>query len=165
VPIVYVETSALIKKYIQEVGSDVIGELFEHQSTIGLFSISVLATLELKSALARLQRGGRITDPDRNDLLAEFWSDSTLFSIAMSVDNLLLDEAGEFLDKSALRTLDAMHFASAMRLKSLAERTDETLVMVTSDLELVSAWEAEGFVTINPEHDQALEQVRGLISG
>ena len=92
--IVYIETSALIKRYIQEIGSDVVDELFEHQSTVGIFAISVLGTLEFKSALARLQRGGRITDPEMNGLLAEFLSDRPLFSIVLPVDNSLMDESG-----------------------------------------------------------------------
>jgi len=163
--VVYVETSALIKKYIQEVGSDVINELFEHHSAIGIFAISVLAALELKSALARIQRGGRLTVPEMNGLLAEFRSDENLFSMVLPVDNLLMDEAGDSLNDYALRTLDAIHFASALRLKALAGRTNQDMVVVTSDLELVSAWDEAGLAVINPTDDGALEQVRILSSG
>ena len=162
--VVYIETSALIKKYVQEIGSDVIDVLFERYATIGSFSISVLAALELKSALARLLRGGRITESETRVILTEFGSHRPLFSIMLSVDNLLMDEAGNFLEKSPLRTLDAIHFASALRLKSLADRTNEDLVVITSDLELVSAWNEEGLAVINPTDDQALEQVQSLSS-
>ena len=160
--IVYIETSALIKRYIQEIGSDVVDELFEHQSTVGIFAISVLGTLEFKSALARLQRGGRITDPEMNGLLAEFLSDRPLFSMVLPVDNSLMDEAGDSPNHYALRTLDAIHFASTLRIKALAERTNENMVVVASDLELVSAWYEEGLVVINPTDDGALERVRSL---
>ena len=83
----------------------------------------------------------------------------------LSVDNLLMDEAGELLEKSVLRALDAIHFASALRLKTLAGRTNESRVVVTSDLELVNAWDEEGLVVINPTNGVALEQIRNLSSG
>ena len=148
--IVYVETSALIKKYIQKIGS---------------LSISVLAALELKSALTRLVRGGRISESEMRVMLTEFGSHRPFFSIMLSVDNLLMDEAGELLEKSVLRALDAIHFASALRLKTSAGRTNESRVVVTSDLELVSAWDEEGLVVINPTNGVALEQIRNLSSG
>lgn len=163
--IVYVETSALVKRYVQEVGSDVIDELFEHQLRIGIFTMSILGALELKSALARLQRGGRITEPEMFRLLAQFRSDRNLFSVVLPVDNSLMDEAGDSLSDHALRTLDAIHFASTLRLKTLAGSINEEIVVVTSDRELVSAWDEEGFASINPEDDEALEYVQGLLTG
>jgi len=77
----------------------------------------------------------------------------------------MVNEAGEFLEKSARRTLDANHFAPALRLKTLAGRTNESRVVVTSDLELVNAWDEEGLVVINPTNGVALEQIRNLLSG
>jgi len=70
--IVYTETSILIKKYIQKIGSDIIDELFEQHSKIGSLSISVIAALELKSALTRLLRGRRISESEMRVMLTEF---------------------------------------------------------------------------------------------
>ena len=77
----------------------------------------------------------------------------------------MVNEAGEFLEKSARRTLDANHFASALRLKTLAGRTNESMVVVTRDLELVSACDEEGLVVINPTNGVALEHIRSLSPG
>ena len=148
--IVYVEDSALIKKYIQKIGS---------------LSISVLVALELKSALTRLVRGGRISESEMRVMLTEFGSHRPFLSIMLSVDNLLMDEAGELLVNCVLRAQDAIHFASALRLKTLAGSTNECRVVVTSDLELVNAWDEEGLVVINPTNGVALEQIRNLSSG
>jgi len=150
VTIVHVEDSALIKKYIQKIGS---------------LSISVLAALELKSALTRLVRGGRISESEMRVMLTEFGSHRPFLSIMLSVDNLLMDEAGELLVNCVLRAQDAIHFASALKLKTLAGSTNECRVVVTSDLELVNAWDEEGLVVINPTNGVALEQIRNLSSG
>jgi len=83
----------------------------------------------------------------------------------LSVDNLLMDEAGELLVNCVLRAQDAIRFASALRLKTLAGRTNESRVVVTRDLELVNAWDEEGLVVINPTNGVALEQIRNLSSG
>ena len=45
----------------------------------------------------RLVRGGRISESEMRVMLIEFWSHRPFFSIMLSVDNLLMDEAGELL--------------------------------------------------------------------
>ena len=113
----------------------------------------------------RLVRGGRISESEMRVMLIEFGSHRPFFSIMSSVDNLLIDEAGELLVNCVLRAQDAIHFASALRLKTLAGRTNESRVVVTSDLELVNAWDEEGLVVINPTNGVPLEQIRNLSSG
>ena len=113
----------------------------------------------------RLVRGGRISESEMRVMLTEFWSHRPFFSIMLSVDNLLMDEAGELLEKSVLGTLGAIHFASALRLNTLAGRTNESRFVVTRDLELVNAWDEEGLVVINPTNGVVLEQIRNLSSG
>ena len=113
----------------------------------------------------RLVRGGRISESEVRVMLTEFGSHRPFFSIMLSVDNLLMDEAGELLVNCVLSPQDAIHFASALRLKTLAGRTNESRVVVTSGLELVNAWDEEGLVVINPKNRVALEQIRSLSSG
>ena len=113
----------------------------------------------------RLVRGGRISESEMRVMLTEFGSHRPFFSIMLSVDNLLMDEAGELLVNCVLRAQDAIHFASALRLKTLAGRTNESRVVVTSDLELVSACDEEGLVVINPTNGVALEHIRSLSPG
>ena len=53
-PIYYLDTSALMKRYWTETGSDVVAELFEGLEDSDALATSQLTVLEMNSALARL---------------------------------------------------------------------------------------------------------------
>ena len=79
-PILYVESSALVKRYIPEKGSDFMDELFDRRTGSLYLVTSILSALEHKSALTRLAKNGNINEEDKREALAEFWRDRRLFS-------------------------------------------------------------------------------------
>jgi predicted nucleic acid-binding protein len=119
-PIVFVETSALVKRYVEEQGTEVVDELFERKRPTEFFVLPALAVLELKSALRRLVKGGRLRAGQYESLIAEFSKDVDAFSLLLPVDNALLEEAAASLDQHALRAGDALHFATIMRVRRVA---------------------------------------------
>jgi len=61
-----------------------------------------------------------------------------------------------------MRTLDALHFASILRVKGIAEDVGQSLLVVTSDQDLLDACKAEGIEVLDPEDEAALSQLRRL---
>ena len=66
----FFDTSALVKRYHQEIGSEQVNAIFDDQDNILI--ISELALVELASALRRKQNQGEITIQALNDTLAHF---------------------------------------------------------------------------------------------
>lgn len=161
-PVIYIETSALVKRYVQEKGTEVMDELFQLRRPVEFFALSTFAVLELKSALRRLVKGGMLSQSQYQDSISDFSNDVPSVSIWLPVDNVLIEEASATLEKHALRAGDAMHFAAVLRTKRIAEDAAQALVVMTSDSDLVDAGKNEGITVINLEDDGALEQLRGL---
>lgn len=151
-----------MKRYIQENGTGVVDELFDLRHPVEFFTLSTFAVLELKSALRRLVKGGRLRESQYQDSISDFSRDVPSISVWLPVDSALVEEAAVALDKHALRAGDALHFACILRARRMAQDTAQTLVVVTSDQDLGDACTAEGITVLNPEDDRSLAQLRGL---
>ncbi|MBI4312796.1 MAG: type II toxin-antitoxin system VapC family toxin [Chloroflexi bacterium] len=147
---------------MQEKGTEVVDELFERRQGDEFFALSTLAILELKSALRRLVKGGQLQGIQYEALISDLADDVPSVSIWLPVDNALAEEAAAVLEKHPLRTGDALHFASILRLKSIADDTAQRLVVVASDQEIITACRAEGWSVLNPEDEQAVQALRNL---
>lgn len=118
-PRYFVDSSALVKRYHRESGSDRLETLFDEPGH--RFLVSRLALVEVYSSCARLVREGVITTPEFSKLVARLEADvaSGVLSVA-AVSSPRLDEATTILATHglthAVRTLDAIHLATAQIL-------------------------------------------------
>jgi uncharacterized protein len=99
-----------------------------------VFSVE-LAEVEVRAALARRLRGGRLVaarrrfDRYRDDL------------VVIPVDTVLVEQASEAAERHRLRALDAIHLATAVTVR------DRSLVVATWDGELARAARDVGLAT------------------
>lgn len=111
--ILYLDTSALVKLYVVEDGSE---QIHDAASEAEALAVSRLAWIELIAAVARRGR----ESPDDQELLDQaknaFAQDWPHF-LVLEVNQQVLDLAGEYADAFALRAYDAVQLASAARLK------------------------------------------------
>ncbi len=136
----YVDTSALLKWYLPEEGSDAFGVWIATQDAA---HISRLVQLEVVATLARKQRNRELSTNALRLARASFEGDlanGLLRLLPMSVDvwettQRLLDEHPEL----PLRTLDALHLAVATLY--------EVRVLATADRQLAAAARTLGFTT------------------
>ena len=112
----YVDTSALLKWYVPETGSDHFSDWIASQQHI---EISRLTCVEVRCALARRQRAGSLSEDQAQQALDQFLADvhDGLFTLHTVGDAAFLN--AESLLASAdqqapLRTLDALHLAVAL---------------------------------------------------
>jgi uncharacterized protein len=113
--ILYLDTSALVKLYAQEAGSDVV------QRAVGaadLIATSLMSYAEARSALARKCRGGEITRAALNGLRQEFERDWARLHV-LPIDEALVRKAGDLTEEHALRALDALHLATVDNLQAV----------------------------------------------
>ncbi len=160
-PIYYLDTSALMKLYIPETGSEIIEELFNGLSESETLATSYLTFLEVNSTATRLLKGRAITRGYYRRTLDQLAQDIAYYRVrVIPVQNELIDRAIPIAGEYSLRSLDAVHFASAIASGSLL--SGHNLYMVSADREIMTACESYGIPAINPQMDNALDILRAL---
>ena len=139
----YVDTSALVKRYHSELGSDRVDQLFDDLEA-SLVTANFVVT-EMTSALDRKCQDGALTREGltkilavaARDLLEEFW--------LLELDRSHIRHSQRLILQHHLRTLDALHLAVIVSIKDLHP------VLVSADARLLQAADREGITLLNPE--------------
>jgi uncharacterized protein len=135
----YFDTSALAKLILTEPGSDI--ALSCWQAAEDGFS-TVLGYLELRSSLDGARRGGRPAHAEA--AMDEVTADRIWEEIAaVDVDAAIMASALRLIVTHGLKTLDAIHLASALIVAS-----GDAIAMVSFDRRLRRAAAAEGLVVL-----------------
>jgi predicted nucleic acid-binding protein len=152
----FLDTSALVKRYHWERGSEVIDALFAEQNR--RIIISDLSIIELGSALTKKIREGDITPEKYYRALGFFCQDIVNETIAIEplgeADKAV---AAELLEKygfrASLRTLDSLQLAVMKRITE--NRLDQVLC---ADRVFCSLIQQEGLPVRNPERDRSVAE-------
>ena len=143
---VYLDASALTKAFLDETGASEVRTALAGQPSS---STSAVAYAELRAAFARLLREGRLDAASHHTLTAALDAQWPRLAI-VGVDEQCLREAGEVVDRRprhALRALDAIHLASALRV---AAGDPTSVTFACWDLRLWRAARDEGFTMLPP---------------
>ncbi|OAI06339.1 twitching motility protein PilT [Methylomonas methanica] len=111
---VFFDTSAFVKRYIQEAGTDAVLEWCDRATEIGL---SGIALPEIISAFCRLHRERKITDTQYRQLKSLLLADIEDAAIC-DLTPAVLAQAVSSLETNVLRGMDAIHIGSAVALKA-----------------------------------------------
>lgn len=110
--IVYLDTSALIKLYVDERFSAEVATVVREADAI---ATSLLAYPEARATLARAHREHRLSSRGFQKALAQFLEDWERFAVVETREEVL-KTAGSLAERHALRGADAIHLASALQL-------------------------------------------------
>ncbi|MDP9121340.1 MAG: type II toxin-antitoxin system VapC family toxin [Acidobacteriota bacterium] len=110
--ILYLDTSSLIKLYVEEAGSRAVRELVAGAT---LAATSVVAYPEARSALARLHREGWLAAVDHERVRADFDRDWRGL-LSLPLREPLWRQAGDLAERHGLRGFDSIHLASYLSL-------------------------------------------------
>ncbi len=139
----FLDTSALVKRYHSEKGTDKIDKIFsEDDRAIVISSISIT---EMVSALNRKKEEKIILKEDLKITLSKFFHDAIKDFLIIELDGEHIKGSIMLVLKRNIRTLDALQLAVALGMKELK------VTFVCADKKLVSVAEKEGLQTINPE--------------
>lgn len=110
--ILYLDTSALVKLYVRETGSE---EVKKRARASAALATSVVAYAETRAAFARLLREGMTVEKRHRERLKQFNADWESF-MRIEFGHAMARTAGELAEAYALRGFDAIHLASALWL-------------------------------------------------
>lgn len=137
--ILYLDTSALVKLYVEEPRSAAVKEKV---SAAQIVSTSRVAYVEARAGFARKFRQRELTRKEYSQVVKGFKRDwRNYFIVEVSED--VVELGGELVERHPLRGFDAIHLASALLLKS---RTRSTVSFSCFDEKLKKAAQAEGLV-------------------
>jgi len=111
---VFLDTSAFVKRYVSEAGTDAVLEWCDKATEIIL---SGIALPEIISAFCRLHREGKITDTQYRQLKSLLLADIEDVAIC-DLTPAVLGLAISSLEKNVLRGMDAIHIGSAIALRA-----------------------------------------------
>ena len=143
----YVDTSALVKLYIREPGTERMLQLASRTASNQLAVLS-LVPVELRSALRRRERAGEINAIVTQHLLSRFQRHLEGKFLRQIVTDPILDSACDFIDKYGLTALDAIQLAGYFALRTTCGKNVPTFVC--ADRELLYAAQAEALPIIDP---------------
>lgn len=144
----YFDTSALVKRYIDEKGS---AWLRGTITSSGQYRyIAEITGVEMVSAIARLAAGSQISDRVRTLASAEFKRDFAKGYVVVSVNTPLIQIAMRLAEQHVIRGYDAVQLASAMWVKDRLSNSAIDLVFVSADAALNKTAQAEGVSVANP---------------
>ena len=111
--IVYLDTSSLVKLYVEEDESSKVDALVTSSE---FTATSLVAYAEARAAFARRFREKAFT-PDEHDRIKEFFDKDWSSYLILSVTKNMIRLAGDLAEKHALRGFDSIHLASALTLR------------------------------------------------
>ena len=142
----YFDTSAFLKFYIEENGSDIVQALFDNIDNNTII-VSDLTILESRSAIRRRERAGTISAEQVATVLEQINEDIEERIIVRSISSTTMNEAARLIDAYSLRTLDALQLAECLIVRNDAY---PMTIFVCADIRLLDAASQEGLDILNP---------------
>jgi predicted nucleic acid-binding protein len=149
--ILYLDASALVKRYVAEPGSAEVSESIEAVEAVGT---SIISRAETIAALAKAIRVG-VLDHDAADSAARIFRTEWQSFIRIQVTESLIARADSLAWELGLRGYDSVHLASAIIWH---ESMDQELHLVTFDRQLWEAARKRGVKTIPEDLSPFLKQ-------
>jgi len=137
--ILYLDTSAVVKLYVEELASARVREAVEEAQTV---ATSLIAYVEALAAFAQARREVRLSPPAYRRVVRDFDRDWESY-LALEVTESLVRRAAMLADRRSLRGYGAMHLASAL---ILGERADAAVAFFAFDERLSTSARREGLI-------------------
>ena len=146
----YLDSSALSKRYVEEVGTPWLRGILTPIAGNAIVTARI-TMVELHSALARRLREGSVEAQACLVALQAFNRHCATECRFVDLDLNVVGLARDLLDRHPLRAYDAVQLASALRAnRALHAAQMSPLVFVSADDRLIAATAHEGLATDNP---------------
>lgn len=137
--IVYLDASALIKRYVAETGSAAVGKLIDQAEALGT---SVISRAEVSAAFAKAVRLKFVTRDAAASAMKQFAADWPHF-IRLQLTETLVARAASLAWEQGLRGYDAVHLATALVWH---ETLGQPVFVATFDRQLWQGAQATGLI-------------------
>jgi predicted nucleic acid-binding protein len=143
----YLDTSALVKLYVREPGTDFLLHLASRAANHHLAVLS-LARVEFRSAIRKRERVGDLDKLMADELIVRLEKHLETRFILQALNEAILAMASELIDRYPLRAYDAVQLAGCLALRTTSGKQAPTFVC--SDSRLQEAAQSEGLPGIDP---------------
>ena len=146
----FVDSSALVKRYVQESGTAWVRGLTRHSPSTTI-CIARITAVEVTSAVARRRRGRTLTPARASSILHRFRRHLAARYTLVEMTPALFEAAMRLANTHALRAYDAVQLAAALEIHRQRQKTGfGPLMLVSSDQSLNAAATAEGLAVDDP---------------
>ena len=143
---IYLDTSALVKLYLREEGTERMRSLVSGPNPPSLVLLA-LARAELHSALRRRQRLGDIDGEETATVIARFESHLRTRFLHQPVNDVVVDTACHLLARHPLRAYDALQLAGCVVFSGASP---DRVAFACADKRLLEAAEKEQVAGLDP---------------
>lgn len=137
--IAYLDTSALVKLYVQEAGANKVRQTVDRAAQVGTSRVTYV---EARAAFSRRYRERGLGSASYREVVHLFDRDWEAY-VRIELTEPLVKLAGDYTEEHALRAYDAIQLASAV---SLQQATNGSVAFLAADRHLIVAAEKEGLV-------------------
>ncbi len=137
--ILYLDASALVKRYVAEPGTTEVEEAVSRATTVGT---ALISRAEVAAAFAKAVRIGAMTAEEAPKALQLFRSEWASY-VRVRLSELVVERADSLAWQHGLRGYDAVHLAAALTWR---DTLDARVVMATFDRML---WKTAGQVGLD----------------
>lgn len=139
--ILYLDTSALVKRYLAEPGAQ---EVTEWVGQARLVGTSLITRAEMGAAITKAVRMGWISPEEGQSGLQRFRSEWELLA-RLPISEITVQRADELACRYGLRGFDSVHLACAVLFR---EGLGEPVILATFDRPLWQAAQSEGLLVL-----------------
>ena len=146
----FVDSSALVKRYVQEVGTPRVRSL-TRSNTANRIYLARITAVEVTAAVARRRKGRSLTSPRASSILYRFRKHLAGRYTIIEITPALLSDAMKLANSYELRAYDAVQLAVAIEVNRLYQLAGPgPVTLVSSDRDLNAAAVAEGLGVDDP---------------
>jgi uncharacterized protein len=148
----YFDSSALVKRYVNETGSTWVCELFDPGLRHEAF-IAAITPVEIVAAITRRARGQTIARIDAIAACMQFRADLQISYQVVELTDALLTHAMSLAETYALRGYDAVQLAAGLAVNALCVQNElPSVFFVSADGELNAVAASLGLAIENPNN-------------
>ncbi len=148
----FCDSSALVKRYVNETGSVQLTATIDPKVGSYVF-IARITFVEVVSAITRRERGGHVSAIDAATARNQFEKDYLGEFFSVEISETLIFEAARLAEKYTLRGYDAVQLAAALETQAKrAARRLQPLNLLSADTDLNAAALSEGLTVDDPNN-------------
>ena len=147
----FVDSSALVKRYVQEVGTSWVRRLTRRSPSTVIY-IARITAVEVTSAVARRRKDRTLTSKKASSILHRFRQHLAGRYTIIEITPALVDDAMRLANTHSLRAYDAVQLAAALDINQKEQDAGfAPVTLISSDQALNAAATTEGLTVDDPK--------------
>lgn len=148
----FLDSSAIVKRYVSEVGTAWILNLHK-PSAQNIIYVAQITGVEVVSAISRRLRGNKLTQKSADKAIFRFKRDFADKLRIIRLSDQIISEAMRLSETYFLRGYDSVQLAIALELeKRFSSQKFTSITFISADNALNSAAQTEGLAVDNPNN-------------